>query len=279
MESSGHGRVASFESVLQCSFGFRKMMTFHKSAAFSALVCALRIAICGANQKAKMLIPQTPLIISRAKPMVPMASLQKWMFLNGSVEVTDGAGNFIGHLVESSLAQFHVAHDMSRRFQSEANDERQQALELWGHRMLALDPPFRLGNKWSISISWRPVNSWMHPSQTVLAFAKSTDGSQGMLLLTTRSEIGVWTEGQFFAAPFDWQDMFADGNFHELEAEGSNGSTIFRCDGFEVARVRAQPRNLWLKRIGGDADCGKAKFQFPPQGVGQLHSFKLKTYW
>ena len=45
----------------------------------------------------------------------------------------------------------------------------------------------------------------------VFAIAKSADSSQGMLLLTGMGEIGVWTNGKFFGAPFPWLDQLTDG--------------------------------------------------------------------
>lgn len=126
-------------------------------------------------------------------------------------------------------------------------------------------------DEWSIRVWWRPPLT-THSSQLVFAFAKSTVGSQGLLLVTATGEIGVWDDGRFWASSFPWHSLFLDGAFHELEAIGANGSTSFFADGVYVAKVAAQPRHLKVGRIGGDVDCGK---WCPPQGVGELKDFQL----
>lgn len=199
--------------------------------------------------------------------------------LNGSAPIFGNTGLRIGRLVEASLSQLQLGRSRFIRdpLAVGCETEASPAVNFWGHRMLVLDPPLLVGDAWSIAVRWRPPRA-MEASQVVLAFAKAVDGKQGLLLLTTDDEIGVWTEGRFSSVRFPWRSLFGDDGFHELVATGANGSTAFYADGAFVGAVAAQPRRLAVGRVGGDADCGRKQFRCPPQGVGELQDFRLFDY-
>ncbi|CAE8626637.1 unnamed protein product [Polarella glacialis] len=106
------------------------------------------------------------------------------------------------------------------------------------------------------------------PDQRVLAFLKSADGLQGLLLLTSWGEVGVFDGGKLISAPFAWQRV-CDGKWHELVAVGRNGRTAFFADGAKVAEVMAQPQQLFVGRVGGDSDAKNH------QAVGNLRRLQI----
>merc|ERR1712037_285350 len=97
--------------------------------------------------------------------------------------------------------------------------------------MLRLDAPLVVGRLWILTVLWRPCTTLQHvlstckylPEQRVLAFAKSVDGKEGLMLLTQWSEIGIFTNGSLVSAPFEWRDLDVWA-FHNLTAIGENGT-------------------------------------------------------